>query len=331
MDRKRRRIINFIVTIIVIAICSIIILISFVIKRSLEEKFASSTTPEPSLPSEEELGGETQPPTLPDIDEVGRIKFIDLQPTVDSWLTTLNRDAKVGLMIYDINNSRIAANYQADQTFNVASLYKLLFAYDGYHQIALGVDDGDELYARTSDKGDLTLYQCLDLTIRESYNGCADKLASERLRVSRVNAMLQTLEMTKTSNIGLVSTAADLTKLLRHYWRHTELTTDLWDRLADSMINQPPTQIDQNTIYNWRQGLPAGFSDQVKVYNKVGWEWNGSSWNIYADAAIVDFSEFQHYYTIVVITQDLDNYTHISQLGQMIEDCVTAESVSIAK
>ncbi len=331
MDRKRRRIINFIVTIIVIAICSAIILISFVIKRSLEEKFASSTAPEPSFPSEEKPSEEPQPPTLPDIDEVGRVKFIDLQPTVDSWLATLNRDTKAGLMIYDINNSRVAASYQAGQTFNVASLYKLLFAYDGYRQIALGVDDGDKLYTHTSDKGDLTLYQCLDLTIRESYNGCADKLASERLRVGRVNAMLQSLEMTKTSNIGLVSTAADLTKLLRHYWRHTELTTDLWNRLADSMLNQPPTQIDQNTIYNWRQGLPAGFSDQVKVYNKVGWEWNGSSWNIYADAAIVDFSEFQHYYTIVVITQNLDNYTRISQLGQMIEDRVTAESVSIAK
>lgn len=330
MDRKRRRIINFIVTVIVVAICAAVIMISFVIKRNLEEKFASSTNPQPDPPAQE-VPSEPSRPVAPDINLVGQVKFINLQPIVDTWLQTLNRDTATGIMIYDINNSRVAASYQADKVFNVASIYKLLFAYDGYRQIALGAEDGNQTFTQTPDKGQLSLFQCLDLTIRQSYNGCADKLASDRLRVSRVNTMLQSLEMSQTKNIGLQSTAADLTKLLRHYWRHSELTTDIWARLSDSMLNQPPSTSGGEEVYNWRQGLPAGFSSAVNVYNKVGWEWNGSFWNIYADAAIVDFREFEHYYTMVVLTQNLDNYQRITQLGQMLEDAVNAESINIAK
>ncbi len=334
MDRKRRRIINTIVTIIVIAICITVIVISFIIRDRVQQEISSGNTgsdPIPTEPSTPPSQPDPPTPSTPDPGEIHEAKFIDLQPVVERWRQTLRPEEKVGIMIYDINNSRTAASYNADRVFNVASVYKLLFAYDGYRQITLGREDPDAIFTSTSDKGELTLSQCLDLIIRESYNGCADKMASDRTRISRVNNLISELDMTNTTNIGLESTAADITKLLRQYWRHTDLSSGAWQQLSDSMLNQPVLESGTNALYDWRQGLPSGFSNDVLVYNKVGWEWNGRSWNIYADAAILDFTKYQHYYTAVVLTKDLSNSNKLSQLGRMIEDAVVMNTEGVIK
>lgn len=324
MDRKRRQIINIIATVVVIAVCMGVIAISFVIKSQVEGNVVDSVDT-----GSGDLAGDQKPeePVVPDPDEIIEAKFINLQPIVDRWHNSLDKNTKVGVMIYDLNNSRTAASFDADVKFNVASIYKLLFAYDGYRQLAIGSEKPDQFLVHTEEKGDLTVSKCLDLIIRESYNGCADVMARDTNRISRVNGLMRDLDMSNTSNIGLESTAADLTKLLRAYWRHTDLTEQLWRQLSDSMLNQPAT------TYDWRQGLPAGFSDSVKVYNKVGWERNveDNRWNIYADAAIVDFTEFKHYYTVVVLTQNLKDYKTISQLGRMIEDAVIMNSEGITR
>lgn len=332
MDRKRRRIINLIVSIMVIIICIIVLVISFAIKRRVEDEIAGSTEEKPSTPDTPVIE-EPEKPTLPDINEIAEAKFIDLQPTVDRWITTLNSRAKAGVMIYDLNNSRVAASYHADDVFSVASLYKLLLAYDGYRQIAIGAEQPTDIIVRNTDKGNLTLSQCLDLIIRESYNGCADPMHQDPIRASRINGLIRNYEMTNTTNLGLQSTAADLTKLLRTYWRHSELPQSLWDQIKDSMLNQPPSASANHPTYDWRQGLPAGFSGNVDVYNKVGWEWNAEReyWNIYTDAAIVDFVDLKHEYTIVVLTSGVDSADKISRLGQIIEETVTLQSDGIIK
>lgn len=330
MDRKRRRIINFITSIVVIVLCAAVIIISFIIKAHVEREVTESGNL-PDDPTTNIPIIKPSKPTTPDSNEITEAKFIDLQPTVDKWLQGISSSEKVGVMIYDLNNSRTAASYNADQKINVASIYKLLFAYDGYRQITLGLDQADKPFINTSEKGSLTLSQCLDLIIRESYNGCADVLAKDSRRVARVNNLIRELEMTNTGNIGLESTANDLTKLLRAYWRHTDITASLWEQLSDSMLNQPPSLGEGDKIYDWRQGLPAGFSNKVKVYNKVGWEWNGTRWNIYGDAAIIDFTEFKHYYTVVVLSSNLSDFHKITRLGQMIEDTVTMQSEGVVK
>lgn len=323
MDHKFRHLLILVVTVVTTFLSVIIIVtiyaihqrtpIAIVIQPEIAPPNTSiTTTPESTTPDEPETS-----PTP---------EFIDLQPTLDRWLASLAIDEQAGVMIYDLTNERTAASYNADKIFNVASIYKLLFAYDGYQQIALGLDDPDTFFTRTTDKGALTLSECLDLTIRESYNGCADRLASNTARIERVGKLISKLEMSNTSNIGLQSTAADLTKLLRYYWYHTDLTTDLWTQLADSMLNQPPTSDSTHETYDWRQGLPAGFSDRVNVYDKVGWDWNGERWNTYADAAILEFAQNNHIYTMVVLTKNLRRASTISTLGTMIEQAVTAQS-----
>jgi len=334
MDRRRRHIINLIASAVVVVVCIIIIIVSFHIKNQLENEYAHPTNPDYGTSDDDPTNPPTsnQPNQPSDITEITETRFIDLQPTVDNWLKTLANDEEVGLMIYDINNSRTAASYQADKVFDVASVYKLLFAYDGYHQIAIGAENPNDILTTTSDKGGLTVAKCLDLIIRESYNGCADVMNRDAKRISRVNTLIRELGMANTDDYGLKSTASDITKLLRHYWRHTELNPTLWDQLSDSMLNQPPSYVDEDSrTYDWRQGLPAGFSQNVKVYNKVGWDWNGTSWNIYADAAIADFTNLNRTYTIAVLTKNLSSYAKISQLGTMIEDAVETASQTVIK
>lgn len=331
MDRKRRQIINLIVLVLVIAICVIVLIISFAIKRRVEDQIAGSTEEKPSTSTP--IVNEPEKPTLPGVNEITEAKFIDLQPTVNRWAETIGSNERAAVMIYDLNNSRVAASYHEDEVFNVASLYKLLLAYDGYRQIAIGAEKPTDIIVQNSDKGQLSLSQCLDLIIRESYNGCADIMHADTLRASRINGLIRNYEMINTSNLGLQSTAADMTKLLRTYWRHSELTQSLWDQIKDSMLNQPPSANSGNPTYDWRQGLPAGFSDDVDVYNKVGWEWNPerNRWNIYADAAIIDFVELKHEYTMVVLTSGFSDFNKISRLGRMVEETVTLESDGIIK
>ena len=254
--------------------------------------------------------------------------FLNLQTIVAEWLQTLNRSTEVGLMIYDITNDQVAARYNADTVFSVASIYKLLFAYDGYLQIVNGYEQANRYYTTTDSKGYLTISACLDLIIRESYNGCADTLIAEPDRVARVYDLIGQLNLTNTSNFGLNSTAADLTTLLRTLWAHRDLPETLWRNFSDSLLIQPPAPGVDGEIYDWRQGLPAGFSDSVNVYNKVGWESNETGWNIFCDAAIVDFPELSRTYTVVVLTHSLSSSQQISQLGTLLENYITSHSTT---
>ena len=256
--------------------------------------------------------------------------FINLQPTVDAWLKTTS--ANVGLMIYDLDNDRTAASHQPNRVFNIASIYKLFFVYDGYGQIEIGAQSADTNYVTTSDyRADTYTYgECLDLMIRESYNGCADKMRSDKAAYARVVDLIDELELKNTTNAGLSSTAADLTELLKLYYEHPDLSDTNWQKIADSMLIQPATKIDATTTYDWRQGLPSGFSKYVNVYDKVGWAWNEENkiWDVYADAAIVEFPEQGRHYAVVILTSNLPdrNAATISTLGTRIEDAILSAS-----
>ena len=275
----------------------------------IKAKLAEKQTEEKENTSEEEPEPEEEVPQIPE--------FIDLQPVVDAWLATVNGD--VGLVFYDFDNQRVAAEYQPNVVFNSASVYKLFFAYDGYQQIDAGVDDGDEYFTTTYDKGALTLGQCLDLIIRESYNGCADPLRADSTRFARAEALATRLGLIKTSSAGLYSTAADLTELMKLYWQHPDLSEASWEAILDSMLNQP------KTTYDWRRGFPSGFN-QALVYDKVGWDYTGSYWRVYNDVSFVVFPTVNRHYIMTILTSDFVTYDPITALGSQVEAAILEQS-----
>lgn len=299
--------------------------VDIIASQNPETPLGSSDNPQSGVSTDSSQNGQPQNPDakIPD--------FIDLQPTVNSWLKTTS--ANVGLMIYDLDNNRVAASYQPDRVFNVASIYKLFFVYDGYRQIETGATTANTAYVTTSDyRADTYTYgECLDLMIRESYNGCADKMRSDKKAYARVVNFINELQLKNTTSAGLSSTAADLTELLKFYYKHSDLSDTNWQKIANSMLIQPATKIDATTTYDWRQGLPSGFSNHANVYDKVGWAWNEADkvWNTYADAAIVEFPEQNRHYTVVILVSGLANRnpTAISNLGTRIEDAILSANI----
>ena len=101
---------------------------------------------------------------------------------------------------------------------------------------------------------------------------------------------------------------------MKLFYEHKYITDEtLLNQIKDSFLNQPAT------TYNWRQGLPSGFT-KANVYNKVGWDFNpdGNYWNIYHDAAIVEFPESNRHYIVVVMSNRLP-FQQIRTLGTNIE------------
>lgn len=267
----------------------------------------NSSIPSESLP-------ENQIPPTP--------AFINLQTTVDAWVNTMPGD--VGIMIYDLDNQQIAAEYNTDAIFNMASVYKLFFVYDGYQQIDAGNDDSGTIVAYNASKGgNLSLGTCLDLMVRESYNPCADPIRADSERFARVENFIHANGLTQTSSAGLYSSARDITTFMQLLWQHNGISEESWNNLLDSMLNQP------TTTYNWRQGLPTGFS-VAEVYDKVGWYYTGSYWSIYNDVAFVVFPEQNRHYIVVALTEGIRSHvpTPMVALGQAIEQAILSSNVN---
>jgi len=235
------------------------------------------------------------------------ISRVDFQPVIDAWTSNLGGTKSV--LIYDLEREEVAGSYNIGQTYNTASLYKLFVVYEGYRRISDGRWDGAETVRGT---GKTTL-ECLDLAIRESHSPCAEGLWAMVGQAELDRIISEEYRILNSRISGLSSNVSDVAAIMRRFYEHPEIAgeTEI-ARMFDSFLNQPAT------TYNWRQGLPSGFSGQVKVYNKVGWDWNGKSWNVYHDAAIVEFPVEKRHFIVVVMTSRVP-YSAIKSLGAQIE------------
>ena len=248
------------------------------------EEILEESEPEPELPAE-----------------------IDFQTTVDNWANAVGGDK--GVIIYDLDLDKVAGTYNADTKFQTASIYKLFVVYEGYRRVQNGIWDGSEIAGWTRN----TILKCLDLAIRESNSPCAETLWN-KIGHEELNAIVQTdFGITTVTASSLMATSTEIMLMMKKFYEHPDITDEiLVAQMKDSFLNQPVT------TYNWRQGLPSGFSERVNVYNKVGWNWNGSYWTIYDDAAILDFVTEERHFIAVVMTSGI-SYQQIRQFGTNIE------------
>jgi len=214
-------------------------------------------------------------------------ELIDLQSTADNWLAGISGHASV--YIYDLDNDQVVANSDETEDYNTASLYKLFVIYEGYLRLESGEWQADDIMS-----GSYTVSECLDLAIRESYSPCAEAMWYT-IGPDELDEIIATeFGITNSDISNLTSNPADIAAMLKNYYQHEGLSDDAVAAIQDSMLNQPPTN-KENTCTNlcdWRQGLPSGFSDDVNVYNKVGWAHaSGDYWLYYHDAAIVEITD----------------------------------------
>ena len=235
--------------------------------------------------------------------------LIDFQPIVDNFIK--NTSGSRSVLIYDLENEQVVGEYNTTETYNTASLYKLFVVYEGY----LRIERGEWLSSDPAGRSDKSILECLDLAIRESNSTCAESLW-QMIGHEALDSIIENDFDIHDSDISrLNSNPQDILKIMIKFYQHDELTNgELIARMKDSFLNQP------TTTYNWRQGLPSGFS-RANVYNKVGWDYNpdGKYWNIYHDAAIVEFSEQNRHYIVVVMTNRVP-FEKIRDFGKRFED-----------
>lgn len=245
----------------------------------------TSTTSEPSE--------DVIPETKPEFDSVA------LQKTLDDWAATIDGQASVVLADKDAN---ILASYNASQQYFTASIYKLYVAYFGYQAVDANSVDPTEQYINGH-----TRAECLDLMIRESDSPCAEKLWNELGKQSQTEKLVA-IGIKETSMEGLSTTATDAAVMLAFIVRGEGLSAESQTAFLQSM----KTQI-------FRDSLNVGFSDDVTVYNKIGF--NGVK--EYHDTAIVEFGDGRKL-IVSVLTENVGT-KNIASLGRAIKTAVNGD------
>ncbi|MBQ3352870.1 serine hydrolase [Candidatus Saccharibacteria bacterium] len=254
-----------------------------------------------------EVEGFVQPVTQEPEEELPPV--INFQSVIDEWANGISGNKSV--LVYDLERNEVVGEYNADENYGTASLYKLFVVYEGYRRIANGEWTTD-MAAGVTGKA---LLECLDLAIRESNSNCAETIWAMIGHDNLDKIIYDDFNISHSDISSLTSNPKDIMEIMKLFFNHPDINdADLITRIKDSFLNQPITE------YNWRQGLPSGFS-RASVYNKVGWDYNPNKkyWNIYHDAAIVEFPEDNRHYIVVVMTNYVP-FQQIRNFGTMIEN-----------
>lgn len=259
----------------------------------------STLAPDNDNPSAPEESGGTEK-KLPDA--------VDFSISVEPFTNSTN--GKKSVIIYDLDRLEMAFEFNASEVYNTASLYKLFVVYEGYRRLERGDWNPDAMAGSTGH----TIVQCLDLAIRESNSRCAETIWSMIGHKELDDIVKNDFKIDHSMISQLTSSPEDVLAIMKLFYYHPDFSSpELVARMLDSFLNQPKTE------YDWRQGLPSGFS-RAKVFNKVGWDYNpnGRYWNVYHDAAIVEFPEENRHFIIIVMTSRVP-YQKITELGSNIE------------
>ncbi|MBR3329164.1 serine hydrolase [Candidatus Saccharibacteria bacterium] len=293
-DRRRRKI----SPIVLIAIFGVVVVVFFTALMFFTKKSSDN------FDSDEQ--------NIEEVEEVVETKVeipkVDFQAVVEEWANSVGGNRSV--LIYDLDREELVADYNSDEDYNTASLYKLFVVYEGYRRLESGEWLAEE-YAGGTGK---TILECLDLAIRESNSSCAETLWVKIGEKNLDKIIEDDFGILNSEISSLLSNPRDILKIMQIFYHHDEIKDEsLVAKIKDSFLNQPVT------TYDWRQGLPSGFS-QANVYNKVGWDYNadGNYWNIYHDAAIVEFPEENRHFIVVVMTNQV-SHRKIRELGTIIE------------
>lgn len=294
---KRSKTINrLLMTILIILIVAIVVLVALIFNTHTASELGEDTGSSNEVSTPDNKTSKPSPTK------------IDFQPVVDDWANSTSGDKSIA--IFDLDRNELLASYNIDKQFDTASLYKLFVVYEGYRRVQSGEWGGDELAGQTNK----TILQCLDLAIRESNSTCAEAIWGMIGRKELDKIVHDEFKITHTDISALTSNANDIASIMKMFYRHKQITDDkLVEQLKDSFLNQPITE------YDWRQGLPSGF-EKANVYNKVGWDYNSEekNWNLYHDAAIIEFPDDNRHFIVVVMTNHIAP-KKIAELGRSIE------------
>ena len=291
-----RRVIVRVVTCVVVAVT--VATISFAVwwfVVNTDAQTAPETTPEQVSvmpePDANQIDAEQE-----NSNEVSQEELFDTESIVevlDTWVASTPGQASV--VIADVDGNIISST-DADRQYFAASIYKLYVAYEGYTQLDDGTVDPDELYVNGH-----TREECLFLMINESDSPCAEKLWTE-LGKEAVTEKLKGYGLENTSMTALSTSAGDAAVMLSRIATGEGLSVASQEKYVASM----ETQI-------FRDALNAGFSEDIIVYNKIGF----NELVEYHDTAIIKLADGRQL-IVSVLTENVGT-KNIAQLATALE------------
>lgn len=121
------------------------------------------------------------------------------------------------------------------------------------------------------------------------------------------------------------TSARELVEILKIAFKHNGMSDEDWASYKSTLLAQPEVYSEERChgYCKVRDGLPAGFtSEQVKVYNENFMDTNGSFFEVYRDAAIVEFTTAENKtrsFAVTLLTYGFSFQTDFQKLGEMLE------------
>lgn len=253
-----------------------------------------SAEPEPQ-PNQSQT--EQQPTPEP---EEPKPVLVDLQPTLDSWITAHPGD--YGISIYDPANEQVIAEHQPQDQYFTASIYKLYVVYLALQDLQAGLTQPDEDF-----QGGRTRLECLTEAIRTSDSPCAEKLALE-IGYQNINQRLSEYGLTGTSFPGFVTSAADAVLVLKRLQANLDLNAANDEILMKALTAQ---------VYR-DKGLPK-LTPEGAYSVKTGFQGN----EIWHDTGILTLPNGREY-IVSYLSNNAGSASTAANFGKTIYDALLA-------
>lgn len=123
---------------------------------------------------------------------------------------------------------------------------------------------------------------------------------------------------------GGQTSARELTEVLKVAFKHVGMSEEDWASYKEKLLNQEQIFSKERCrgYCEVRNGLPVGFKDEkVKVYNENYMDTNGSFYEVYRDAAIVEFDlgNKVRSFAVALVARGFSYQDNFQKLGEMLE------------
>jgi beta-lactamase class A len=226
---------------------------------------------------------------------------------------------KVPVMI-QLFRDRDAGRMSLDDSIPVTNAFRSIMDTSTY-QLDKADDSDSSLYARVGGKA--SIRELVELMETVSSN-LATNILIGRVEAPRANA---TAHQLGADSIVVLRGVED-GKAYRAGRNNTTTARDLGVLMAAIAQNRAASpaacreMLDVLGRQHFKEGIPAGLPNRVKVYHKTGWIGKV----VYHDAAIVELSGGRRYVLVVLtggIEKDEDAYKVVSDISQMVYEGVT--------
>ena len=181
-----------------------------------------------------------------------QFKKVNLQPTLDRWLSTQVSKKNSSILIYDLNNQEIIARNNDFSQNNSLGLENLFLAYQIYTKINQNAIKKDKLLTVGTEQ--ISIDNCLSKILQENHPGCAAALVSE-IGENNLNQFLKDQSYTNTNFTSHLTNTADLLSLSKRLNTHPDFSEQLWQEFKTKLTPQD----------NSKNPLLTGFS-KLTVY-----------------------------------------------------------------